>query len=54
MSNDKGFFTEGNDAFEAKVNAIPLTDVDATNKGSIGERCHRPNVLLVPRGGRAR
>ncbi|CAB0486887.1 phage holin family protein [Corynebacterium diphtheriae] len=36
MSNDKGFFTEGNDAFDAKVNAIPLTDVDATNKGSIG------------------
>lgn len=36
MSKDNGFFTDGADQFDAKVNGIPLTDVDATNKGSIG------------------
>lgn len=37
MSNDKGFFTDGAETFGAKVNSIPLSDVDAAGgKGSIG------------------
>lgn len=37
MSND-GLFTDGSDRFDPKVNAIPLSDVDATRAGedSIG------------------
>lgn len=36
MSNDNGLFTSGAETFDAKVNSIPLADVDTGNKGSIG------------------
>ncbi|MBP3089393.1 phage holin family protein [Corynebacterium sp. sy017] len=36
MSNNNGLFTDGAETFNAQVNAIPLSDVDATNNKSIG------------------
>nr|WP_306428449.1 MULTISPECIES: phage holin family protein [unclassified Corynebacterium] len=36
VSNENGLYTEGAETFQAKVNAIPLRDVDAGNNGSIG------------------
>lgn len=38
MSNQNGLFTDGTEDFSAKVNSIPLNDVDtdAAGKGSIG------------------
>ncbi|MDU0478591.1 phage holin family protein [Staphylococcus chromogenes] len=39
MSNGKGLYTAGDDAFAPRVNAIPLSDVDsrAAGQGSIGD-----------------
>lgn len=36
MSKEKGLYTEDAETFGAKVDGIPLTDVDATQKASIG------------------
>ncbi|MCS4535932.1 phage holin family protein [Corynebacterium sp. HS2168-gen11] len=37
MSNDNGMFTDTPETFDAKVNSIPLSDVDSSTQGSIGE-----------------
>ncbi|MDO4927991.1 MAG: phage holin family protein [Corynebacterium sp.] len=36
MSQDKGLYTQGSDAFEAKINSIPLNGVDNPTEASIG------------------
>lgn len=36
MSQDNGLYTKGSDAFEAKLNSIPLNDVDNPKEASIG------------------